>query len=647
MSIIKIISFITFFSIPFANLLLSQGLIKPENNKCIAGKVNKYNYTPPKKLNIPINMEAIILYNNGVEYGSFTAPLIKSKLGYYFLFKVPDSATVLLLGIVNANKTEDDLNGLIIPRKEIVDNNKGNGFFIYPLNKNTKTNLPIALVKAELLQTNIIRKLWLSKPEANILLKCYTASYQIDQSLKKRDSYIDYLELAYEIKPKEIKQEIITKINALHQEIDNEQSLQAAIYLYDVLQMEKEKATLESLVISKFPKGDLAKEKHWRRFYKTDYYSTPPNEALILDSLHKYITQYNDTSLSTKDNFFQQILEFAFNQNDWVLFKKYRNFFFNKSLLSGLDDQYANKIIGTNLDSVVNEIEMAKWLSIQSLIQSEKDFKISKVTDNTYPNYVSYYASALKTYAKVLYKYAQYDSAFIYQQKACLLKEKSKVTDLEFFVIYSLKANSISYTKQLIENYLLNGVGSSILTIEYKKICSQLKLPEDSIEKIIQQNALKYRQENTAEIFKKYGKLNANHFVLENITGKKIDLSQFKNKIVILDFWASWCSPCIASFTEMQKLVTKYKNDTTVVFLFVDTWENKKLQDCKETAKNILNKNNYNFNVIFDVDGQLAKQYKLKSIPSKFVIDQKGNIVNMGNDMNITLEIEYCKSEKK
>ena len=336
MSLIKIISFITFFIIFFSNLTFSQGLIKLENNKCILGKVNKFYYTPPKQLTIPTQMEAVILFNNGIEYSSFTSPLIKSKQGLYFLFKVPNAATVLLLGIVNPNKREDDLNGLIIPRKEIVDNNNEKGYFI---NTNTRVKpiLPVALVKAELLQSRLIRLLWLSKPDEVTLLKWFTNSYQIDQSLKKRDSYIDYLELAYEKNPKKAKQEIISKINDLNKEINNEESLQTAIYLYDLLQMDAEKAKLESFVVSKFPNGDLAKEKHWQRFYKTKYYDSMPNERLVLDSLNYYTYYFKDTTSSTKDIFYNQILELAFNNRNWELFKKYRNIYLNKSKLSWLD----------------------------------------------------------------------------------------------------------------------------------------------------------------------------------------------------------------------------------------------------------------------------------------------------------------------
>jgi thiol-disulfide isomerase/thioredoxin len=54
-------------------------------------------------------------------------------------------------------------------------------------------------------------------------------------------------------------------------------------------------------------------------------------------------------------------------------------------------------------------------------------------------------------------------------------------------------------------------------------------------------------------------------FAMQDITGREVKLSDFKDKIVILDFWATWCGPCIASFPHTQKLAAKYKDQGVVV----------------------------------------------------------------------------------
>lgn len=115
-------------------------------------------------------------------------------------------------------------------------------------------------------------------------------------------------------------------------------------------------------------------------------------------------------------------------------------------------------------------------------------------------------------------------------------------------------------------------------------------------------------------------------FKLRNLTGEVVDSKSLIGKVVVLDFWATWCQPCVRSFPGMQKAVTKYQNDPDVVFLFIDTWERD--ANYEQKVKEFIQKNNYSFNVLFDdkkTDSEIAPQFGIKGIPAKFVIDKKGN----------------------
>jgi thiol-disulfide isomerase/thioredoxin len=57
------------------------------------------------------------------------------------------------------------------------------------------------------------------------------------------------------------------------------------------------------------------------------------------------------------------------------------------------------------------------------------------------------------------------------------------------------------------------------------------------------------------------------------LNGNEVSLEQFKGKIVIIDFWATWCGPCLQSFPGLQTSVDKYKDNNDVKFLFINTWE--------------------------------------------------------------------------
>lgn len=113
-------------------------------------------------------------------------------------------------------------------------------------------------------------------------------------------------------------------------------------------------------------------------------------------------------------------------------------------------------------------------------------------------------------------------------------------------------------------------------------------------------------------------------FELKDLEGKVVRLEDYVGRVVVLDFWATWCVPCKASFPAMQKVVNKYVADTSVVFLFIDTWEYTK--DVGPAIKDFLGRKQYTFRVLRDEKDAVVKQYGVDGIPAKFIIDKEGYI---------------------
>lgn len=94
-------------------------------------------------------------------------------------------------------------------------------------------------------------------------------------------------------------------------------------------------------------------------------------------------------------------------------------------------------------------------------------------------------------------------------------------------------------------------------------------------------------------------------------------LSQNKGKVVLLDFWASWCSPCRRSFSWLIEMQNTYREQgLTIIAVNIDVE--------RADAEKFLTDFAVNFNIIYDPDAVIGRQYQLKGMPSSFLIDKEG-----------------------
>lgn len=113
-------------------------------------------------------------------------------------------------------------------------------------------------------------------------------------------------------------------------------------------------------------------------------------------------------------------------------------------------------------------------------------------------------------------------------------------------------------------------------------------------------------------------------FTLTDLNDNVVSLSELKGKTVVLDFWATWCGPCKASFPGMQKALEKYSKNENIKFLFVDAWE--RVPNKKDNAEKFIKEHQYPFHVLLDQDNKVIDSYKVTGIPTKFIIDKNGKI---------------------
>jgi len=108
----------------------------------------------------------------------------------------------------------------------------------------------------------------------------------------------------------------------------------------------------------------------------------------------------------------------------------------------------------------------------------------------------------------------------------------------------------------------------------------------------------------------------ADDFYLRSIEGKTIKLSDFRGKTVFLHFWATWCPPCREELPYIQKFYKKQN----VLMVSLDKNE--------ADVKKFMKKNGFTFAVALDPDGKIARKYGVTGIPTTFVINDKGIIID-------------------
>lgn len=174
---------------------------------------------------------------------------------------------------------------------------------------------------------------------------------------------------------------------------------------------------------------------------------------------------------------------------------------------------------------------------------------------------------------------------------------------IEDYVLKNLANQTKFYDDN--ENYILNAIISITKDEDFKqKIISKI----ENEEKFINGSP-------------------APDFELNDQNGNKVSLSDFKGKNIYIDFWATWCKPCIAEISDLKKLEEKFK-DKNIVFLSISLDSQKDLEKWKNF---IIKKELGGTHLIVENAWQskIVKEYTVESIPRFIIIDSEGILVEI------------------
>ena len=128
-------------------------------------------------------------------------------------------------------------------------------------------------------------------------------------------------------------------------------------------------------------------------------------------------------------------------------------------------------------------------------------------------------------------------------------------------------------------------------------------------------------------------------FVLKDLSGKALRLSSYRQHVVLLEFWATWCPPCKASIPELNALQEKYKaRGFTVIAVSVDSGDT----DLTGFARS----NAISYPVVLGSE-EAAQLYNVNSVPVSFLIDKEGRIVHTYMGFTDTMKDEIASGIEK
>jgi thiol-disulfide isomerase/thioredoxin len=310
------------------------------------------------------------------------------------------------------------------------------------------------------------------------------------------------------------------------------------------------------------------------------------------------------------DDLTWELMEALADSGYYDIVPNYDNRMYGIDELAGVYNEIATKLIG-DINETPKDISRAKQYLAKAL-------QIIRNNEKVFPER---YAVICHVKARIEYKEGDYKKAYE--------DEKKFMKDEESLCAYAEKAVGIDEAKEWLEKFIKQGTYTPLMKEQLRRIylTSQKQDTWSSYFSSLTKDLL---QERMNELRKSIINTSCPEFVLKDLNNNTVSLKSLKGKIIVLDFWATWCIPCIKRFPGLQATLDRYKNDQDVVFFLVNTFERVPATERLTSVKTFFEKNNYNFSVLLDdqtTKYKLSKELGISSIPTKIIIDKKGNIV--------------------